>query len=359
MVVKLLCIILVPLTQGNNWIEVENGSEFNANYYKIHFALSMKSCQEFCEAESRSICCSVKLLTPACFLFHRLTRFTLDDAGIGIPYAGQVTGYTTMDRNVTVADMKILCVALLIHCWLNFELILGLSLVSSGLTSIPVGINPDVSELRLKDNKISTIHRSDFNDKYPRLYHVGLGENLLTSIETGCFRGTVLQTILLGYNKLTAFPDFREVKDTLETVSLKFNQVTKISQEDVNYLTKLTKLNLRNNSIVQLPELTMLLPSLLDLDLVGNELECCNSTAWLKRIPDALRLKSDNPPCIKPCEWKRIAWENVTEGMLLETPCEMQLPMWHHIGKRHVSHLISMRFTWIVQPLTILSSIEC
>ncbi|ELU16899.1 hypothetical protein CAPTEDRAFT_195130 [Capitella teleta] len=216
-------------------------------------------------------------------------------------------------------------------CLLNIGQTFGLyfsCLNHSGLTSIPGDIDPSVSYLYCKYNEISTITRSDFNDKYPELETVFLGWNKITSVERGCFKGTVLKLINFYDNQLTIFPDFYEVKNTLTMVSLAQNRITKISINEINYLTKLAKLYLSNNPLVQLPELTNLCPSLDLLYLIDIELECCQSTVWLKRIPDTLYVRMNEQPCSTPSKWNQTNWNDLTEDMLLQQPCGMPSLDW-------------------------------
>ncbi|ELU16898.1 hypothetical protein CAPTEDRAFT_195129 [Capitella teleta] len=209
-------------------------------------------------------------------------------------------------------------------CLLDIEQTFGLyfsCLYHSGLTSIPGDIDPSVSDLDCRNNEISTITRSDFNDKYPDLETVSLSWNKITSVEYGCFKGTVLKLINLYDNQLTIFPDFYEVKDTLAIVSVAKNRITKISNNEINYLNKLATLYLNNNSLVQLPELANLCPSLDLLYLIDIELECCQSTVWLKRIPDTLYVQMNEQPCSTPLKWNQTNWNDLTEDMLLQQSC--------------------------------------
>lgn len=198
--------------------------------------------------------------------------------------------------------------------WIHFD--------SKGLTSIPDDIEPTVDLLYCSKNNISAIHRSDFNDKYPDLYYITLTDNIITSIESGCFRGTILTSIFLTRNQLTAFPDFHEVKDYLKHVFIAKNLITNISRGEVDYLTKMTELILQDNPIVQLPEITKLgLPVLKLLDLRGIEMDCCSSNVWLKRTPDILVLHIDYLPCSTPSKWTATPWVDITEDMLLLHHC--------------------------------------
>ena len=100
----------------------------------------------------------------------------------------------------------------LLACLLNFEETFGVPVYRSyqGLTTIPANIDQSVTVLYLQGNAISSIQKSDFNDKYPLLDHIYIHSNIITTIENGCFKGTVLKQVKIYNNQLTFFPDFRE-----------------------------------------------------------------------------------------------------------------------------------------------------
>ncbi|ELT94905.1 hypothetical protein CAPTEDRAFT_192183 [Capitella teleta] len=190
-----------------------------------------------------------------------------------------------------------------------------------GLTSIPEDIDPNVYLLNCKYNEISNITKSDFNDKYPNLQYIFLTHNEITTVESGCFKGTALREMTLMYNQLTFFPDFRKVKDTLEVIDLYDNRIHKISRAEIDYLTKISEIYLSCNPLVQLPQFTRLLPSLSYLYLIDIELECCSQTIWLKRQPDTLYVRMSSEPCSHPSQWSMMNWDDITEDMLLQHTC--------------------------------------
>ncbi|ELU01439.1 hypothetical protein CAPTEDRAFT_206788 [Capitella teleta] len=218
-------------------------------------------------------------------------------------------------------------------CLLNSENSLGVSIWhgGQGLTSIPDNIETSVSELGCSNNNISAITKSDFNDKYPALVLITLKNNEITTVEYGCFKGTALRQIVLGWNLLTVFPDFREVKDTLEYIDLVNNKIPKISRTELDYLTKISGIQLNNNPLVQVPQLTRLLPTLNKLSVYGIELDCCSLTIWLKRKPNTLDLGMNIRPCSYPSTWNATKWESITEGMLLQNTCEVRKECLDHL----------------------------
>ncbi|ELT90383.1 hypothetical protein CAPTEDRAFT_217379 [Capitella teleta] len=123
-----------------------------------------------------------------------------------------------------------------------------------GLTSIPLNISGNVTDLSCEKNAINTIRTVDFNDKYPHLSSILLAENVITLIEDGSFKGTKLSRIRLRKNDISVIPDFSEVKSTLTTIDLAVNKITELSVGDLSYLTQLTTLNLLSNRIISVAD---------------------------------------------------------------------------------------------------------
>ncbi|ELU14332.1 hypothetical protein CAPTEDRAFT_187142 [Capitella teleta] len=230
--------------------------------------------------------------------------------------------------------MEIHCLVWLVVCLLNTENTFGVPIDDTyqGLTSVRDDIDPSISVLICYGNFISSITKSDFNDKYQMLTEIYLDNNLITIIERGCFKGTALRDISFRDNLLTAFPDFSEVKDTLDAIYLKYNKIQKISRTEVDYLTKISSIDLSYNPLTQLPQLTLFHPSLIWLDLNEIELECCWITIWLKRKPDTLTVELDSAPCSHPSKWEVINWENINEEMLLQHTCGESFDVYIHLA---------------------------
>ncbi|ELU11995.1 hypothetical protein CAPTEDRAFT_130329, partial [Capitella teleta] len=121
----------------------------------------------------------------------------------------------------------------LLVCLANFEERLCakyVDLSNRGLTSVPEDIAPDVTHLYLNNNDITRIRQTDFNDN----------------------------NILTGLNLIS-------------------NEITTITFDELSYLTKLTFLYLNDNRLTALPNIAQFMPSLNELWLKENPLECCCS----------------------------------------------------------------------------------
>jgi Leucine-rich repeat (LRR) protein len=69
----------------------------------------------------------------------------------------------------------------------------SLNLKNQGLSSVSdADIPKNVTQLDLRNNHITRIVRSDFNNKFPELTCLKLIGNAISHIDTGCFNGTLL-----------------------------------------------------------------------------------------------------------------------------------------------------------------------
>ncbi|ELU17269.1 hypothetical protein CAPTEDRAFT_192847 [Capitella teleta] len=191
---------------------------------------------------------------------------------------------------------------------------------SQSLTSVPDSISSELVELSLVYNLITQISQADFNDKYPDLKTLSFSDNKISFVESGCFKGTQLLFINLENNLLTNFPDFHEVNNTLLAVYVTSNAITKISEEEINYLTNLKYLHLAENPIVSLPDLPMNLPALQYLELTGISFHCCSGIAWIRRESE-ITIDTDTYPCNSQSKWTSSSLQDITEEMLLNEPC--------------------------------------
>ncbi|ELU01899.1 hypothetical protein CAPTEDRAFT_191327 [Capitella teleta] len=190
--------------------------------------------------------------------------------------------------------MKIHHLLWLLVCLANFEerLCGEVNLRFRHLTSVPEDITHNVTSLFLDTNDIKGIRQTDFNEKYQHLIWVSLKLNRITFIESGCFKGTILERLQLNSIKLTSIPDLREVSNTLTELYLGSNPITTIRVDDLSYLTQLNILGL-NGILSTLHDVTQLMPSLQVLDLQQSPLNRCCSNLWLKQIQHHILLGSN------------------------------------------------------------------
>ncbi|ELT93791.1 hypothetical protein CAPTEDRAFT_190972 [Capitella teleta] len=189
---------------------------------------------------------------------------------------------------------------------------------SKGLTNVPHPMSSTLVDLRIDHNMLTQISQMDFNDIYPELMYIDISNNDISFVESGCFKGTQLRYITLGFNQLTSFPDFHEVSNTLKEVDVSSNKITKIFQEEINYLTKLEYFFLNSNPIISLPDLPMNLPAIKSLQLEGISFHCCCDVAWLRK---PINIQTDPRPCISPTKWTNTIMYDIPEEMMLNEPC--------------------------------------
>ncbi|ELU13934.1 hypothetical protein CAPTEDRAFT_214953 [Capitella teleta] len=198
-----------------------------------------------------------------------------------------------------------------------------MKLDSNELTTVPDlhEVSKTLNVLSLGHNKITRLSATEFSS-LTELASLNISYNALQSIELNCFQGTLLKTLVLTKNKLTTVPDLRAVSSTLEVIHLNINKITKISLEDLHYLTKLTKLLVNKNSFSTFPDITVFMPSLTKLNLNSNLVRCCCSDAWMKQTPSNVSLTLSDYPCQDPSKWATTSWDEITVDMMLRQPCE-------------------------------------
>jgi Leucine-rich repeat (LRR) protein len=195
----------------------------------------------------------------------------------------------------------------------------SLNLKNQGLSSISEALIPkNVTELDLHHNRITCIVRSDFNNKFTELIILRLVGNTISHIDTGCFNGTLLREIYLGFNQLTKFPDLCLVKDTLRVVGLNGNPITSVSYEEVEYLEKLQKLTL---SQTKLAHITDDLKRLNNLDLNKSSIPCCRNLVWVKDM--GTKATTTDAVCSSETSLGERKWDLVTATDLQNESCPL------------------------------------
>ena len=104
--------------------------------------------------------------------------------------------------------------------------------VSLNITAVPTDIPSTVREIHLTDN-------------------------LIEDIPADMFSHLSLQTLRLGHNLLSKFPDLKSVAQSLQYLYLDNNRITVIDSQRLNNLTRLRKLSLHNNAVHALPDITI------------------------------------------------------------------------------------------------------
>jgi hypothetical protein len=176
----------------------------------------------------------------------------------------------------------------------------------------------------LSYNAITSIRQPDFNDQFPELFILYCGSNLIHSIEHGYFRGTHLNNINFYNNRLTAFPDFSEVTDTLKIISLVHNKICHVPGYAVRDLRVLQNLNLEHNPLVRITEELFNLTSLTWFVLSNTSPLCCRDMAWLKDMEiqfDAVKFWTSQASCSAGTTLENHLWDDVTEDQLMDEEC--------------------------------------
>ncbi|XP_063079924.1 leucine-rich repeat transmembrane protein FLRT2 [Engraulis encrasicolus] len=172
-----------------------------------------------------------------------------------------------------------------------------LFLTKNHLSSVPIGLPPDLKELRLDENRIAVIAEEAF-ENVTALESLLLDGNLLTDegIDPLAFRGLVnLRTLSLARNSLTAPPSHLPA-ECLEKLNLQDNQLNEIPVGVLSGLHRLEKLDLSSNQLQQLTQ--GVFDGLLSLRqlTVRNNLWHCDCgikwvTLWLKVLPASLNVR--------------------------------------------------------------------
>ena len=111
------------------------------------------------------------------------------------------------------------------------------------------------------------------NNIPPEVISVRLGTNELTEIPDDAFSHLYrLENLFVPENQLTVFPNLSSVAGTLSTLELMKNDIVYVDGILINQLEKLIRLDLSNNPINQLPDLTATLGQLQFLSIDACEL---------------------------------------------------------------------------------------
>lgn len=138
-----------------------------------------------------------------------------------------------------------------------------LRLANTGLYSIDLGWNSQLTKLELTGNHFSTLNIRGANDAFQKnlLHDINLSGNEMTSVTLN--DNYTLHHLDLSHNKLTEL-SFKDA-DMMQTLDLSDNLLTEL---DLNYCTQMTSLNVADNNLtaITLPAET----ALTTLDCSGN-----------------------------------------------------------------------------------------
>ena len=128
---------------------------------------------------------------------------------------------------------------------------------------------------KLSDNRITELSQTTFNGQ-GRLQHVDLSRNLLVTLPEQLFQRTSLETFSASGNSLSEIPikALNPVQSTLRHLDLSHNEITTISDSQLNQIQLLVSLDLSGNAISTIDrEAFCCVPDLQRLDLSGNPLQ--------------------------------------------------------------------------------------
>ncbi|XP_063079382.1 leucine-rich repeat transmembrane protein FLRT2 [Engraulis encrasicolus] len=172
-----------------------------------------------------------------------------------------------------------------------------LFLTKNHLSSVPIGLPVDLTELRLDENRIADIQEEAFQN-VTSLQRLLLDGNLLTDdgIAEGTFHELAnLRELSLARNSLTVPPPMLPGVSLLK-LNLQENQITSIPVTAFAGLHRLERLDISNNQLKSLPQGVFdSLVSLRQLSVRGNSWHCDCSIrwviAWLKSLPSSINVR--------------------------------------------------------------------
>lgn len=155
-------------------------------------------------------------------------------------------------------------------------------------------IHPNVTQVDLFNNHITTIRRGDF-DALWNLHYINTFKGYLSTVEEGSLRGlTHLQHLDLGFSFLKEVPEEVRYLPQLQVLALEYNSITEVRQEVIKPLVNLQWLILVRNNVQAIPELDFL-PHLTWLNLEANELTALPVTLFGDLLSPCKLWINDNP----------------------------------------------------------------
>ncbi|XP_067098210.1 leucine-rich repeat transmembrane protein FLRT2 [Osmerus mordax] len=206
-----------------------------------------------------------------------------------------------------------------------------LFLTKNHLSSVPIGLPEDLTELRLDENRIAIIAEEAFQN-VTRLQRLLLDGNLLTDegIAPGTFQElTNLRDLALARNSLT-FPPPLLPSQALVRLSLQDNQIDQIPVDTFSQLQGLEKLDISNNQLQILTQGVFDgLVSLRQLTVRNNPWRCDCAVkwvvVWLKSLSASLNVRGFM--CQSPEKVRGMAIRELTLDVI-ECPSGSDLLPW-------------------------------
>ncbi|KAK0085624.1 hypothetical protein PV325_004745 [Microctonus aethiopoides] len=174
----------------------------------------------------------------------------------------------------------------------------------TGLVRVPAALTRSVRALRLAGNKLTCIRDGDF-DGYPLLKILDLSDNLLNEVEEDALgRLETLEKLDLSGNELKIVP--RSLPGSLTLLNLRGNLIETLTFNDLQGIDNLCSLILSDNSIIKIEEGALSqLPLLTKLDISNNP---------IKQLPANTLAGPTSLTDLRMSGLSSLEWENERRG---------------------------------------------
>ena len=186
---------------------------------------------------------------------------------------------------------------------------------NTGWSSLPSDIPLGTTEIEFASNKLTSLGDNAFS-KFTLLNKINLYGNEIATISDTAFSGTQLEYLYLQSNELTCVPHIQTVASTLTTLYLSSNNIQAFTTADFSGMVKLATIQLQNNPLTSLPDITSVLPAL--GVILMNSFWCCDA-AWILD-KSANVIVTGTEPCTEPFSLVGVAWSGITR-VQLDLPC--------------------------------------